>query len=82
MYGTADFLEKPITNNQKRDLFKILSSSALNNSRAIPPLHVVILMRLSATVAVAVVVAVVVLSFHIHLYFFLYSLHSTYQSAD
>ena len=65
MYGPLIFGVKSY-HNQKKDLFKILSSSALNNSRAIPPLHVVILMRLTATV---VVFAVVVLSFHIHLYF-------------
>ena len=64
MYGPLIFGVKSY-HNQKKDLFKNLSSSALNNSRAIPPLHVVVLMRLTATV----VVAVVVLSFHIHLYY-------------
>ena len=77
MYGPLIFWVKSY-HNQKKDLFKNLSSSALNNSRVIPPLHVVVLMRLTATV----VVAVVVLSFHIHLYYYLYSLHPTYQSAD
>ena len=56
-----------------------IAAEVLNNSRAIPPLHVVVLIRLTATV---VVFAVVVLSFLIHLYFFLYSLHPAYQSAD